>query len=297
MNKIFREKASIVAWLRGNKVKNYELIEDNRYGFIVNVYSTVDLSYKYLENISIKFGKVEGDFYCCYNELKNLECFPDEISGLLDVGHNKITQIDYLPAVGESIDLSFNRIKRLNNLPNVVNGNLYIQNNKISNLNGCPQIIKGSFSCANNRLKSLIDGPYEVGENFITSNNCLSSLEHMPVVGQNIICDNNELITVLGVPEIVNGDFNVTKNKLNKFENFPHTISGKFEGAFNNFSKNNLIGFPQSIIADIDLRGNKFLEEIQKIYDIKDILPLVEKSVLDLSLHEQSINTKKIKKI
>lgn len=297
MNKIFREKASIVAWLRGNSVKNYELIEDRVYGFIVNTYSTVDLSQKYLENISIKFGKVEGNFYCSYNELKTFQGFPDEISGSLHVDHNKIAQIDYLPRVGESINLSFNRIKKLNNIPCIVNGNFYINNNKISNLSGCPKTVKGSFSCTNNKLKSLIDGPDNVGKDFIISHNNLYSLEYMPTVGENIVCENNQLISVLGAPQVVNGDFNVNKNKLSKFENFPHTISGKFEGAFNNFSKNNLIGFPQSITDDIDLRGNKLLEEIQKMYDIKDILPFVEKSVLDSSLYEKSANNKKINKI
>ena len=54
-------------WLNKYDITNYELIEDEEYGYIINVNSNVYLNGLNLSSINVKFNIVNSDFNCYYN--------------------------------------------------------------------------------------------------------------------------------------------------------------------------------------------------------------------------------------
>ena len=81
MNNFYTDKQQIIAWLDKYKVKNYTLVSDKQYGFIVNVNGDVDLRSKKLFNIPVKFSEVTGIFNCSHNQLTSLEFSPQTVNG------------------------------------------------------------------------------------------------------------------------------------------------------------------------------------------------------------------------
>lgn len=90
-------KNDIVAWLDRNKVKNYILIPDTEYGFVVDVDGDLNLSYRVLEKIEVHFNSVSGNFDCSHNQLTSLEGSPRFVGKEFDCAVNKLESLDYLP--------------------------------------------------------------------------------------------------------------------------------------------------------------------------------------------------------
>ena len=47
--------------------------------------------------LKIRFGKVDGWFYCSYNALKSLDGAPKEVGGSFFCDHNKLTTLEGAP--------------------------------------------------------------------------------------------------------------------------------------------------------------------------------------------------------
>ena len=77
---LLRKKEDIEAWLNEYHVQNYELIEDKKYGYVVNVNGNVDLKNRKLRSIKIKFNEVNGFFDCSENQLKLLKGCPEIVN-------------------------------------------------------------------------------------------------------------------------------------------------------------------------------------------------------------------------
>jgi hypothetical protein len=75
---MLKTKNEIKSWLNQYKIESY-FINDN---LTVNVNGSINLSYLKLIKIPIKFNRVNGNFFCAYNELTSLEFFPSEIKRL-----------------------------------------------------------------------------------------------------------------------------------------------------------------------------------------------------------------------
>ncbi len=54
---LLRTKLEIDKWLNKYNNQDYELIADEEFGYVVNVYSNVDLSCKGLNEIKVTFNK------------------------------------------------------------------------------------------------------------------------------------------------------------------------------------------------------------------------------------------------
>ena len=85
---LLKEKKEIEAWLNQYKIKKYELIEDEKYGYIVNVKNNVDLYGLCLKEINVKFNEVYGDFDCGVNYLKNYDFLPCFVKNYLNLSFN-----------------------------------------------------------------------------------------------------------------------------------------------------------------------------------------------------------------
>lgn len=97
-----------------------------------------------LDKIPFKFGKVNGSFNCCLNNLTSLVGCPEIINGSFYCHNNKLTSLEYGP---KEID-----------------GNYWCQYNKLTTLEFIPKYIKYDFYCSNNKFSSIEDYPLSIIE-------------------------------------------------------------------------------------------------------------------------------------
>ena len=113
---LLRKKEEIEAWLNQFQIKNYELIKDDEYGYIVNVNGDIDLRNKDLINISVKFNNIKGSFNCGYNQIISLEGSPEIIKGNFNCSFNNLTieGLKYIPEIVNGNFISFANLFELN---------------------------------------------------------------------------------------------------------------------------------------------------------------------------------------
>lgn len=145
----------IVRFLDANKIKDYKISVRG----IVDVDGDVDLREKNLTKIpiSVKFGKVAGDFDCSHNKLTSLKGSPKY--------------------VGESFRCSHNRLISLEGAPKHVDYHFICSHNKLASLEGSPDYVGEHFNCDNNKLVTLKGAPKHVGGDFSCIDNNLSKEE------------------------------------------------------------------------------------------------------------------------
>lgn len=137
---LLKTEIGIKKWLEKYGIFNYELIPDEKYGYIVNINNPVFLGYNNFKSIDIKFNIINGYFDCSNNKLESLEGCPKIVNGGFNCASNKLTSLEYCPTV--------------------IKGDFFCDNNKLTSLVGCPKIINGDFDCSNNEnLDSLIFYP------------------------------------------------------------------------------------------------------------------------------------------
>lgn len=153
MTTFLQTKEDITVWLEKHQVKNYELMVDEKYGFVVNVHGDVDVSGKNLSHIPVKFSHVGGNFKCNNNQLTSLEFCPSHVESYFSCYNNKLISL-----IGA---------------PEVIKGYFDCDCNQLTSLIGCPQYVGGSFDCGENQLTSLEFCPVHVGGSFMCGNNPL----------------------------------------------------------------------------------------------------------------------------
>ncbi len=119
-------------------IKNWSINSDG----LVDVDGSVNLSYKRLTRLPIRFGRITGFFDCHENKITSLEGGPIY--------------------VGKNYECSNNRLTSLKGAPNQIFDNFYCDNNKLTTLEYCPRQIDGNFHCYSNLLTTLRFGPESV---------------------------------------------------------------------------------------------------------------------------------------
>lgn len=187
-----KTETEIIAWLKEYRVRDYELVADKHYGFVVNVNNDVDLKNQDLYMIPVKFNLVAGSFNVRGNRLQNLAFAPSDIMNVFDC--------------------SFNHIENLEGGPRYA-GDFLCHKNRLTSLKGAPAVAE-RFNCGFNQLTSLQYAPSETGD-FICNHNLLKSLEFCPtVVEGQFDCRNNALENLLFCPPKVLGNFLFFHNPL-----------------------------------------------------------------------------------
>ena len=114
-------------------IENYKINPDESIDVDVNgcVNEYVNLSYKNLTKLPLKFNKVNGSFYCDNNKLTTLEGCPKEVNGYFSCIYNELTSFEFAPKIirGEFICWN-NNIKSFEYFPYVKNG-FYCEGNPI----------------------------------------------------------------------------------------------------------------------------------------------------------------------
>ena len=152
---LLRKKEEIEIWLKKYKIKNYKLIEDTNYGYVINVKKGVDLRNfnEDLKKIEVKFNKIYGDFDCAGNKLKSLEGCPEIVEGNFDCSYNELETLKGCPKIIEGIFWCNNnnllKIEELYLPKELKTNKIYLNKNKkldklqeIRDLNNLIQIIK-----------------------------------------------------------------------------------------------------------------------------------------------------------
>ena len=126
-------------------------------------------------------------------------------SGSVDVTANKITRIDWAPeVVNGDFDCWDNEIETLEGGPKKVTGSFDCDANKLRDLVGAPEEVEGSFICSSNNLQSLKGAPRKVGRYFKAQNCGLEAIDALPEeVGTNIYLQQNAIRSVKGINKLV----------------------------------------------------------------------------------------------
>lgn len=238
----YKSKQEIEDWLNHYDIKNYTLMPDDEYGFVVDVRGPVNLEQRGLEAIKVKFNKVYGQFCCDRNELTSLEGCPKEVHGFFSCEKNKLIS--------------------LQGGPSLVTFGYLCSGNQLISLKGVPDKIYGNFYCSANKLINLGHAPSLVLGNAVLSHNQLQTLEGLGFTGGILDVSNNQLKALKGCQEIIMSDFYCHANLLENLEYCPKVIKGVF-----NFSQNrikNLEFFPDQGYKTCDATENKGLTDLQR---------------------------------
>lgn len=132
MTKFLSDPLQIERWLKKQDIREYALVEDKRYGYVVDVFTDVELSNRELKKIAVKFNIVNGGFFCQENCLTSLQGSPNVVNGDVYACNNKLTNL-----IGS---------------PRKVYGDFYCHANYLTTLKGCPSIIEGDLNADCNNL-------------------------------------------------------------------------------------------------------------------------------------------------
>jgi hypothetical protein len=113
----------------------------------------VDIEYKGLVKLPLKFGRVRGSFYCSGNFLSSLEGCPKEIGIHFDCSDNELTSLENCPnKVGNSFFCGNNKLTSLVGCPEKIVGDFYCDDNKIKDFKGISEFFEGDFYCTGNPI-------------------------------------------------------------------------------------------------------------------------------------------------
>ena len=140
---------------------------------LVNVKGRFDCSYENLTDFKgVRFGVIEGSFYCQNNKLTSLDGAPIKVKGNFNCSDNYLTSLEGGPEkVGRDYDCS---------------------KNKLVTLKGAPISHGDQFICSDNKLKDLVGAPNE-----IINSRCTVNIDMF-------ICMRNQLTSLDGIPTIKN---------------------------------------------------------------------------------------------
>lgn len=182
-NIFIHKKSDIEKYLSSLKLSNYKLIEHEKYGFIVDVYDSVDISFLNLSKIKVKFNKIYGDFNCSNNKLKTLLGCPEEVQGSFFCFNNKLKNLEYSPKKIHKDYLCFsNQLASLYGAPHEIYGDFYCSFNQLQTLEYSPKVVNGDYNCSSNMINSLWGSPKIIRNNFDCSDNVLHNLEYTPLL-------------------------------------------------------------------------------------------------------------------
>jgi len=131
-HQLLKKPEEITAWLNSMGIPGYQLKPDAKYGYVVNAYEEVDLSYKNLTHIPVQFGSIMGSFYCQHNQLTSLLGCPQSVDFVFDCSNNLLTSLEFAPNMtGDDFDCSHNCIASLDFCPTHVNEEFYCNQNPL----------------------------------------------------------------------------------------------------------------------------------------------------------------------
>jgi hypothetical protein len=164
---MLKTKNEIKNWLIQYGVDDYNILDD----LTVDVAGPVFLNYRFLTEIPVQFGVVQGGFFCAENKLTSLKGSPHTVQGAFHCENNNLANLKYAPKV--------------------VNDDFNCIGNPIKNMKGFNTQIDGLFSHA-----------YRVGKEFKIKelNDLYKQMDDQFKLGFSI--PGRELATILSYDEL-----------------------------------------------------------------------------------------------
>jgi hypothetical protein len=126
--RLFESNQDIESICEKYGIQNFTINSDGS----IDVNGDVDLSYKELDKLSIKFRNVTGNFNCYYNNLTSLEGSPKSVGGHFICSLNNLTLLEGGPkSVGGDFDCSYNNLTSVEGAPESVSGLFNCQYNPV----------------------------------------------------------------------------------------------------------------------------------------------------------------------
>lgn len=167
-------------------LRNYRIVKG-----IVNVEDTVMLDSrslhgsKKIQTIPVKFGIIEGSFFCDRNALISLDGSPKEVGQTFDCHMNDLTTLTGCPEIiGSDFHCGENLLTSLVDGPKSVNGFYSFSNNHIYELTGFCEDFDGDVFYHNNPVEEVLDLFAETGDKL---GRVIDLLNELDVIRQNEI--------------------------------------------------------------------------------------------------------------
>ena len=155
--KLFESNLEIEKICKNLGIEDFQIVDG-----LVNVLGNVNISAKKLKKIPVKFGRVEGYFWCHNNQLTSLEGSPQ--------------------SVGRDFDCYNNQLTHLEGGPRSVGGYFNCHNNQLASFRGIPEYSlneEETFYCNGNPI-------YEIYKLFNTPK-CIDLINEYEVIGDGVI--------------------------------------------------------------------------------------------------------------
>ena len=162
----------------------------------------IDVSMHSLTSLEGAPKKVIGKFDCSSNKLTSLEYGPEIVTGVFECSNCNLESFMFSPKyIGDTLSASFNYIKSLKGLPEVINGSLLIERIGIESFDEYfPKKIAGTLNCNDNSLKSL---------------------EGVGHIEKNIYCAYNQLTDFNGLQTRITGHIDCSANRIMDLNTLP----------------------------------------------------------------------------
>jgi hypothetical protein len=122
----------------------------------IDVQGDVDIKFKNLNRLPLKFGHIDGNFKCDGVNLQSLKGAPEYVRYNFSCNNNYLTSLEYSPNyVGGTLDCSNNKLSDLKYCSEIVGRDLVCKMNKLKSLNGMPREFWGRLNCSNNQLNDF----------------------------------------------------------------------------------------------------------------------------------------------
>ena len=170
-------------------IKNYTINPDGS----VDVNGDVNLSYRELTKLPLKFGRVGGYFSCSDNQLTSLEGAPREVGGDFYCSYNQLTSLEGAPShVGGHFYCYYNQLTSLEGAPKYVGGDFFCHRNQLVDFRGFPEFFENGIS--------LSDNPIEEIYNLFGDIKCIYWLNEFDVIDGNKVIEDRliEVYSQLG---------------------------------------------------------------------------------------------------
>jgi len=128
---MLKNKKDIESWLKEMEITQFSINHD----LTVDVKGGVNLIDKKLKIFPVHFGHVEGNFYCCDNELTSLLGAPKTLTCSFNCDDNKLTSLKFCPQK--------------------IEGEFSCSNNKLTSFVGGPITVDLGLDCSHNKLKTI----------------------------------------------------------------------------------------------------------------------------------------------
>ena len=139
-----------------------------------------------------------------------------DIKGLCHKQYDLRTIPFKIKRVHGDFKMNYCQLESLENLPEVIEGNLYLQNNKLKSLEGLDKCkVLGNIKISNNELTTLKGCPEEIYGYLDCRCNYIKSMEFCPKkIGKSLILSQNDIDTLKWTPEYIEKSLVLDGNKI-----------------------------------------------------------------------------------